>query len=422
MRIGMFVVFALFLSNCGLDLQGYALEDVSHADDVTATDDTISPEAEPESAEFNFDLKQDDNKRDDVDVEVEAETIPEIADAPDLVEDPVSDDTDQTDQDDTDQVEVIPETETDAESIPEVADALDLTEDLLLDYVDSTDSTESISEITEEEDPCSLPTVSNPMFLFFCLPGNTEDKTMWRWVDRLSGDLPWGEEPGCTVTGSHQLACVVADYGPGTDVYFDIAIGSGWACGEAGLLKVWYYRGELTVNTVENSQANTAAESGSYDFGSAQWAFQPFLTGLGAPGMSASEVRSVRIYVAGTVGNPGNLTVGIRATDTNYPIGGDLTSAFKTQAEIVTGWNSFDFATTVTLAPATQYAIVVRSSGGSFPANHYSLSYSAPVYGGGRAGWSNNSAATWHYLTPDSDFLFRVIQGCDFKVTLPTTL
>lgn len=275
---------------------------------------------------------------------------------------------------------------------------------------------ESEEEEEEVEDPCSLPTVLNPLFLFFCLPGNTEDKTMWRWVDRSSGDLPWAEEPGCHTAGSNRLACLVEDFGSDANVYFDIAIGSGWTCGGAGLPKVWSYGAELPVTVAENRQVNETGLGSSTDTAGAHWLFQSFTTG------SPSEIRNVEIFVFDKIGNPGDLTVSLRAVDGNgYPIGGDLVSATKADTAIMyRSWNIFMFTAT-SLAPSTQYAIVARAPSGSYPSHYYSWDRSSPErYPDGRAGESNDSGSSWTLSGSDVDFLFRTGQvGCDFHFAIP---
>lgn len=276
---------------------------------------------------------------------------------------------------------------------------------------------EIIEEETSEEsiEDCSLPTPLNPLYLFFCLDAPA-DLTLWRWVERPADDLEWGRELGCTATNSRRLACSVTDYGSNANVYFDIAIDNEWACSlGSGLLKIWWYGSELSIETVSNQITNEAGLGNGYYIAGWHWLFQTFTTGEGG-----NEIQSVEIHIVDKVGTPGTLTVSVRATDNGYPTGPDLTSVSVSETSVTLGWNTFQFPDQPTLAPATQYAVIVRAPAGSYPNHFYSWDRSNnSAYPGGRAGEMNDSETIKEFLNAEVDYLFRVRQGCDYKFSIP---
>ncbi len=269
------------------------------------------------------------------------------------------------------------------------------------------------SEADETPDDCSLPEPESPLYLFFCLE-NTQATNLALWRLFSVNELEWTTEPNCTAS-DHRLTCRLTDYGSGTSVYFDIAVDDRWACTlGTGLLKVWHQGNELSVETVEPQIANENGLTNGYYIAGYHWLFQTFTTGA-----SVSEIKSVSMHIVDKVGSPKELVVSIRATDNGLPSGPDLVSETVAEVFVNRGWNTFTFDEFLNLPPYTQYAIVVRAPSGSYPSHFYSWDRSnSNAYSGGRAG-EIDGAGNASFLDPNIDYLFRVTQGCNYKITLP---
>ena len=134
----------------------------------------------------------------------------------------------------------------------------------------------------------------------------------------------------------------------------------------------------------------------------ANWAFQTFTTGS-----VSHTITSVQLRLKRSNGEPGTVTVSLRATDTGEPTGADLTSDTYDGDTLTTAyvWYEFDFSE-ITLTADTTYAIVVRATAASSPVGVYWARNSSGGYTGGTNGYSTDSGSTW---TPDTDdFNFAV--------------
>jgi hypothetical protein len=108
------------------------------------------------------------------------------------------------------------------------------------------------------------------------------------------------------------------------------------------------------------------------------------------------------------VGNPGNITIGIRATAADLPTGADLTSVtFDGNALPTSDIWIVRYVTAYSLLAATKYAMVIRAPSGD-AANYlvWRSDGTAPGYAGGARCHSTNSGASWSEDV-NSDFMFR---------------
>ena len=135
------------------------------------------------------------------------------------------------------------------------------------------------------------------------------------------------------------------------------------------------------------------------------WVAQTFT--VGGTGHTVTSVKLLMIRY----GNPGTLTVGIRATSSGQPTGEDLTSGTIDANTFTTDSAGLWYEITVTtynLVASTKYAIVCRVIGGSV-SNYvkWRYDYTSPTYGGGNEEVSGNSGGTW---TSESnyDMMFEV--------------
>jgi hypothetical protein len=161
---------------------------------------------------------------------------------------------------------------------------------------------------------------------------------------------------------------------------------------------------------------DTAGDS-SYIIRGAQWAAQTFTP--------QANYTITHITLALTrAGSPGNLTIGIKATDGSAkPTGADLTTETVSQASItaniaVFGYIGFTIALTTPLAvtSGTLYAIVLSAPGGS-SGNQYTWAFViAGGYANGAGQYSTNSGSTWTGALT-RDYLFETWNGTP---TLPT--
>lgn len=135
--------------------------------------------------------------------------------------------------------------------------------------------------------------------------------------------------------------------------------------------------------------------------GSSTWGAQTFTVGI-----VSHTITSVKLNVYKD-GNPGTITVSIKAVDINgKPTGNDLTSGTY-DGNSLTGypgqWITINL-TEYVLSASTMYAIVIRSNGNYF---RLQVDWSSPSYSGGAYQHSTNSGVSWTTLTT-GDFLFEV--------------
>jgi hypothetical protein len=156
--------------------------------------------------------------------------------------------------------------------------------------------------------------------------------------------------------------------------------------------------GATTTPTLLYSFETRNTDSGLIE--GANWAFQTFTTGS-----VSHTITSVRLNLRRTNGEPGIVTVSLRATDTGEPTGTDITSATADGDLFGTSyaWQVFTFSE-ITLEAETMYAIVVRAAAASSPVGIYWGQNSTGGYTGGTNGTSTNSGSTWSIGTADNNF------------------
>src|SRR4030042_351948 len=129
---------------------------------------------------------------------------------------------------------------------------------------------------------------------------------------------------------------------------------------------------------------------------------------------SSHSVDSVNLKLS-RVGNPGEVTASIRATDeAGHPAGSDLTSGTLDGNSLTTNtsgeWREIAFSNPYALSGGVKYAIVI-----SAPAADSSnrlrgrLASSSSAYAGGRFGRSEDNGSSWTAsATQDQDSMFEV--------------
>ena len=136
------------------------------------------------------------------------------------------------------------------------------------------------------------------------------------------------------------------------------------------------------------------------------WRFQTWTT------ESAYTITDVALY-GFKFGSPGDIKISIREVDEDgKPADGDLCSVTIDESEIsdfpTRAWYTFTFDDSFALDDATQYAIVIRATGGS-AANYYApFGYGSSGYAGGGSGSGDGS--TWSISTTN-DMDFRTYGG-----------
>lgn len=139
----------------------------------------------------------------------------------------------------------------------------------------------------------------------------------------------------------------------------------------------------------------------------AEWQAQTFTAS------SSYSIGSVTLKLWRS-GNPGTLTVSIRATTggaTAVPTGSDLASGTLDVSAVPTtagsaAWSTITFSAATALVSGTIYAIIIRVSGAGFL---YLRDDTGSGYSSGRRGYSTNSGSTWingNFSSTD-DLLFR---------------
>lgn len=167
---------------------------------------------------------------------------------------------------------------------------------------------------------------------------------------------------------------------------------------------------------------NTGDVGAGGDFNNTRWTAQTFTVA------ETFVIQSVKLKLYRTASDPGIITVSIRNTAANKPIGDDLiygttdgdTLTVDTDGE----WRTITFNTQRELPIGTTFAIVIRCTGTD--TTPYPVKWRVNVdsdYEGGRYNYSADSGVTWtlYHDTPDaSDFMFECWGDADL-VLAPTS-
>lgn len=150
-----------------------------------------------------------------------------------------------------------------------------------------------------------------------------------------------------------------------------------------------------------------AGDDGTTGIEQGEWRAQTFT--IGNTGANFPHfITGVKLKII-RFGNPGNFTVGIRASFGNLPTGSDLvnmTMDGNTLPAIAT-WCWFNFSSLYELSASTQYAIVCRAPSGNFSLGNYidwRLDATASSYAGGRMCASSDNGSTWAGFAFDMAF------------------
>ena len=150
-----------------------------------------------------------------------------------------------------------------------------------------------------------------------------------------------------------------------------------------------------------------------------QWITQTFTTG------EAQTATSVKLQLR-RVGEPGVVTVSLRATLSGKPTGVDLCSGTVNGNTLTTeqpgDWTEVTLGAGAELLADTQYAIVIRALDGDATNNgRISADQSSPTYEDGWKLTSGNGGATWSHQTT-VDLLFEVWGDAVLSMPEGTTL
>jgi len=159
----------------------------------------------------------------------------------------------------------------------------------------------------------------------------------------------------------------------------------------------------ITPYEVFNSGAYGDEDHMPYVFGT-QWIAQTFTVGSVGHNITSVKLKLFR------EGNPGDFTVGIRATDGNgHSTGADLTNG-TTNANVFSSDLSGNwYEITITshaLVANTKYAIACRALAGDQETGNYVAwkCYNSGGYAGGNGEISTNNGSSWTAGTPDAEF------------------
>ena len=149
-------------------------------------------------------------------------------------------------------------------------------------------------------------------------------------------------------------------------------------------------------------QRYESGDDGDFSISGTDWESQTFTVNV------AHNAEIIEILCR-RVGSPGNVTIGIRATDgAGKPTGADLTGvAFDGNALTATDTWIAQYVTAQALAFSTKYAIVIRAPSGD--ASNYIVwrkDGTVPTYAGGARCFSNDGGSSW-VEDLNTDFLFR---------------
>ncbi len=129
-------------------------------------------------------------------------------------------------------------------------------------------------------------------------------------------------------------------------------------------------------------------------------------------------ITSVKLLLY-KVGDPGTITVRIRATTTGVPSGSDLTSGTTSGTSLTTNtageWREITLSTSIYLKNGITYAIIITSSLNPTPGVIWRVDASSPTYSGGSLVVSTDSGSAWAAET-GKDFMFET-WGADYIPT-----
>jgi len=148
---------------------------------------------------------------------------------------------------------------------------------------------------------------------------------------------------------------------------------------------------------------NTGDDQG-YGLYGATWQAQTFTAS------SSYTITSVKLLLY-RYGNPGTITVSIRATTSGAPSGADLCSGTTDGNTLPTGspyeWREITFGAGTPLTSGTKYAIVARAAGTtSDNSGKWRVDTTDPTYTNGSDWYSTNSGGNWTEIST-ADHLFE---------------
>ena len=166
----------------------------------------------------------------------------------------------------------------------------------------------------------------------------------------------------------------------------------------------------LTIDPSGNGEftANDYYDSGDDSQGivrGVSWKAQTFTA---SDTYTASGVQ-LKLY---KLGDPGTVTVSLRATAAGLPTGADLVSGTTDGDSLTTSaggeWREITFTATQALTSGTVYAVVVRAtSGDASNTVYWRHDSTSPSYTGGSYIYSADSGSSWT-ASASADFMFRI--------------
>lgn len=156
-----------------------------------------------------------------------------------------------------------------------------------------------------------------------------------------------------------------------------------------------------------NDEADLYDTDEFYDI---HWRVQTFTPSI------THRILGINLPLSNAAGNPGMVTVGIRAVDgEGKPTGNDLCSG-TTNGDTLPAcpeweWRYISIGGSYTLNAGTKYAIVVRLGGDAANKLGWGFDSPSPAYSGGAVVWSSNSGTTWT-VYESMDYLFEEWGAC----------
>lgn len=206
----------------------------------------------------------------------------------------------------------------------------------------------------------------------------------------------------------------------------ETSLSSGYALYSANTGSSWttFDGWDFTFQTYSSFSLEDNFETGSeanIDVGGTNWVAQSFTPD------STYLVKAIalRIQRIGAAADIGNIEIGIRATSSSKPSGGDLTVATIYSGDVATGslsWYEANFDVPYKLSSGTEYCFTVRSTGYTYPAARFQLGYilGDNPFAGGAKSHSSDYGVTWSADAND-DIWFRVFGIPTSGVTLPVS-
>jgi hypothetical protein len=192
---------------------------------------------------------------------------------------------------------------------------------------------------------------------------------------------------------------------------------------DAGSNWTQYDSWDLSYQTYSNfalQDSNSAGSESDLDAGGTYWVGQTITPA------ADHTVKSIALRIKKVGSSIGNVIISIKAAASGNPSGDDIAVATIPASNLTTGyaWHEATLDVPYSAVNGTQYAIVVRSTGATYPGARFQVGYESGgnVYAGGTKISSDDFGLTWASVAGQLDDLwFRIYGVASSAISSPLT-